>query len=215
MFKLSKTCSLLLAAILLGFLPSISSAQNVLNVVCKGGLIDDSVLHSLYRLSDDIQLGKMTLKLPNECMETFEIELNDKKRVVENPYVAALKMVSGKITISDFADRIKDPDGDLGAYTAVNRVSVDDPMVTYLRIGCGRNRKCVSAVLNSIDGFHPEKSPRFCDFAQHVDVSVIEYFKSSSFLPLPVYCMSRSALGGNRSIPAKDDWFMAFEKLGE
>lgn len=134
---------------------------------------------------------------------------------VANPYVVALKMAAGVIKISEFAAAIKDPEGDLGKYTAINRVSLDNPMVSYLRIGCGTDRKCVSTVLNAIEGFHAEKSPIFCDFSPKVDASVAEYFKSISFLPMPVYCMHHSSLGGNHSIPAKSDWYEAFKQLGD
>jgi len=73
-------------------------------------------------------------------------------------------------------------------------------MLTYLRIGSGRDRKCVSTVLNVIDGFHPEKSPIFCGFSQRADDNVVEYFKLISFLPVPVYYMHMKPVGHNDRI---------------
>lgn len=79
MLKLIKLVRLALISIVLIALPQVSNAANALDLVCKGGLIDEKVLRSLYQLGDGIQAGKKSLNLPAECMESMEIELNNKK----------------------------------------------------------------------------------------------------------------------------------------
>ncbi len=73
----------------------------------------------------------------------------------------------------------------------------------------------MSEIVAQINGFHPEQSIFFCDFATAPASSVTTYFNSYAYLPLPVNCQHRSQYGGDRSISALDDWFAAFEKLSE
>lgn len=205
---------LISTSLLLGLFSSQTAfaSTSAVQVICRGGMIDDSVLKSLYKLGDDLRARSATLNLTPDCMR--DITFPDKPSL-PNPFVAALELAAGQSTSEAFAHKLEKTQGDLSGNDTTARALKDAPLVTYLRIGCGSDSVCVTNTLNSIHHFQPEKSPVFCDFAEKPDPTVQEYYQSPDNLPMPLLCLHHSALGGNQAVSALDDWFMAFEKLGK
>ena len=97
-----KRFSLISASFLLGLFssPMAFASTSAVDVICRGGMIDDSVLKSLYTLGDDLRARSATLNLAPDCMR--DINFSDKPSI-PNPFVAALKLAAGKSASDAFA----------------------------------------------------------------------------------------------------------------
>lgn len=211
MFELKRFLIILTSTLLAIFSSkTVYASTSAVDVVCRGGIIDNRVLQSLYRLGDQLRAKSTILNLTPNCIK--EIKFPDRDPL-PNPYVGALELAAGKSTPEKFANSLEKIQGHLSGNDPIDRDLKDAPLLMYLRIGCGNDRVCVTNTLKSIQNFQPEKSPIFCDFANKADSRIVNYYQSSDYLPLPVRCLYHSSLGGHRSISALEDWFIAFDKL--
>ena len=132
-----------------------------------------------------------------------------------NPYVAALETAADMKTTSQFAQELGEIIRNTVSNDTLSRAITDRRLVTYMRIACGTERECVKDMVQQIPDFQPEKSPVFCDFESEPDAAVIDFFKSSRSLPMDIACLRHSTGNKDLSLSPLENWFNAFEDLGE
>jgi len=190
-------------------LPEVSHAVDPVRQICFGGYINANTLRSLYQLGERLRKNEAVLNLPDNCMKVLHFE---NKASLFNPFVSAIELAAGKKTRQQFITELEQIKGDIDGLEPGDRLAIDEPLLRYLRIGCGNDLDCVREVIGSMSGFRPEKSPIFCDFVARPDPAVKAYFNSFGYVPMSVNCLYRSTNGGNRSIPAIEDWYAAYSR---
>lgn len=187
-------------------------SKDAVELACFGGAVDTQASHALFRLGENIRDKVTTLTLPADCIKAVKAQGN---RSMPNPYVAALETAADMKTTSQFAQDLGELIRNTASNDTLSRAITDHRLVTYMRIACGTERECVKDLVQQIPDFHPEKSPVFCDFESEPDAAVIDFFKSSRSLQMDIACLRHSTGNKDLSLSPLDNWFNAFENLGE